>query len=103
LQFSDLILNNYNLNLNIKSSKAIGPISNLSVNLEKNYIKDSPTGVFTEDFITGFTTLKNLNINLSANIIFYQINEITVGLTIEGDENGNIDPKYSLGYKFSLL
>lgn len=103
IQFDNLILDNYNLNLNIKSSKAIGPISNVSASLEKNYIKDSTTGMFSEDFITGFTTLKNLNINLSANIIFYQINEITVGLTIEGDENGNIDPKYSLGYKFSLL
>ncbi len=103
IQFSDLILDNYSLNLNIKSSKAIGPISNISAALEKNYIKDSTTGAFIEDFITGFTTLKNININLSANIIFYQINEITVGLTIEGDETGNIDPKYSLGYKFSLL
>ncbi len=103
LQFEDISLDNYNLKLEIKSSKAIGPISDIYGSVQKNYLKDSFTNEFTEDFFSGFTSTKNLNINLSANIIFYQVNAITVALSIETDETGDIDPEYSLGYKFSLF
>ncbi|MGD1819521.1 MAG: hypothetical protein ACPKOI_06540 [Pleomorphochaeta sp.] len=101
LEFSDVQLDAYNLNLTIKSQKAIGPISDISIYAQKDFYKES--GVFSEKFIEGFTSLKNISVDLSANIIFYQINEITVNFGLVGDSEGNIEPTYSLGYRFSLF
>jgi len=103
LEFEDLELDNYNLNLTFNSEKAIGPISNIALYAEKNFFRDSITNEFSETFLDGFTTLKNINATISANIIFYQVNEITVNFNLVGDENGEIDPSYSIGYKFSVL
>lgn len=103
LVFNDLVLDSYNLNLTFSSEKAIGPISNIAIFAQKNFVRDSITNEFSESFIDGFTTLKNIEATLSANIIFYQVNEIIVNVSIEGDENGEIDPTYSIGYKFSVL
>ncbi|MCY1152392.1 MAG: hypothetical protein PQJ45_11830 [Sphaerochaetaceae bacterium] len=103
IEFDNLKLDNYDLTLEFISTKAIGPISDISASVTKSYYIDSSTDELTEDFITGLTSTKNLEVDLSANIIFYQVNAITVSISIEGDESGNIDPTYSFGYKLSLL
>ncbi|MGD1822312.1 MAG: hypothetical protein ACPKM0_06040 [Pleomorphochaeta sp.] len=103
LEFEDVSLESYNFGLTLSSEKAIGPISNLAVYAEKNFIKDTTTNQFSESFFDGFTTLKNIEATLSANIVFYQVNEIIVNVSIIGDEDGNIEPTYSLGYMFSIL
>lgn len=103
LGFNDLQLSDYNLKLVIKSAKAIGPVSGITASLVKNYILNQDTDEFSESFFEGLVSAKNLDINLSANIIFYKVNAITVNMRIIGDESGSIKPTYSLGYKLTLL
>ena len=103
IEFDDLELDNYNLELEIISSKSIGPLSGLTASVEKTYYKDSTTNDFSETFLEGLSSFKNLEVDLTANIIFYQVNTIIINYSIEGDESGDIDPSFSFGYKFSLL
>lgn len=102
LEFKDVVLDAYNLELTFSSDKAIGPISSMSINATKAFMKDS-NGDFTETFTEGFTTFKNFDVSINASIIFYHINEIELEINLSGDEEGKLEtPIYNIGYTLSV-
>lgn len=103
IEFIDMELDNYDLEIDLISSKAIGPLNGFTASVEKTYYRDSSTNEFTETFYEGLRSFKNLDLDLTANIVFYQVNTIILNYSIEGNESGDIDPSLSFGYKFSLL